>query len=81
MEGGNYIKEGRDSAKSTCLIFSPKEEDEVGALGRYLQLFTVSIEKKNVQFNQNSIQNLISNMTSYNFDLYCKEKSLVKMMN
>ncbi|XP_043467955.1 protein henna isoform X1 [Leptopilina heterotoma] len=40
MEGGNYIKEGRDSAKSTCLIFSPKEEDEVGALGRYLQLFT-----------------------------------------
>ena len=45
MEGGNYIKEGRDSAKSTCLIFSPKEEDEVGALGRYLQLFTVSIEK------------------------------------
>ncbi|XP_033230671.1 protein henna isoform X2 [Belonocnema kinseyi] len=40
MEGGNYIKEGRDSARSTCLIFSPKEEDEVGALGRYLQLFT-----------------------------------------
>ncbi|XP_001600555.1 protein henna isoform X1 [Nasonia vitripennis] len=39
MSGGNYIKEGRDSAKGTCLIFSPKEEDEVGALGRYLQLF------------------------------------------
>ena len=44
MSGGNYIKEGRDSAKSTCLIFSPKEEDEVGALGRYLQLFAVSKE-------------------------------------
>lgn len=42
MEGGNYIKEGRDSAKSTCLIFSPKEEDQVGALGKYLQLFAVS---------------------------------------
>ncbi|XP_023247915.1 protein henna isoform X2 [Copidosoma floridanum] len=39
MKGGNYIKEGRDSSKSTCLIFSPKEVDEVGALGRYLQLF------------------------------------------
>lgn len=41
MEGGNYIKEGRDSARSTCLIFSPKEEDEVGALGKYLQIFSV----------------------------------------
>ncbi|XP_043276861.1 protein henna isoform X1 [Venturia canescens] len=40
MHGGNYIKEGRDSAKSTCLIFSPKEEDEIGALSRYLQLFS-----------------------------------------
>lgn len=43
MHGGNYIKEGRDSAKSTCLIFSPKEEDSVGALARYLKLFTVSV--------------------------------------
>lgn len=43
MEGGNYIKEGRDSARSTCLIFSPNEEDEVGALGKYLQIFSVSI--------------------------------------
>ncbi|CAD6225256.1 GSCOCG00005588001-RA-CDS [Cotesia congregata] len=40
MEGGNYIKEGRDSARSTCLIFSPNEEDEVGALGKYLQIFS-----------------------------------------
>ncbi|XP_046734867.1 protein henna isoform X1 [Diprion similis] len=39
MDGGNYIKEGRDSAKSTCLIFSPREDDEVGSLGRYLKLF------------------------------------------
>ncbi|XP_018370898.1 PREDICTED: protein henna isoform X1 [Trachymyrmex cornetzi] len=36
--GGNYIKEDRNSA-FTCLIFSPKEEDEVGSLGKYLQLF------------------------------------------
>lgn len=42
MDGGNYIKEGRDSAKSTCLIFSPREDDEVGSLGRYLKLFAVS---------------------------------------
>jgi len=42
MHGGNYIKEARDSAKSTCLIFSPKEEDQVGSLGNYLQLFAVS---------------------------------------
>ena len=39
IHGGNYIKEGKDSAKSTCLIFSPKEEDSVGALSKYLKLF------------------------------------------
>ncbi|XP_058792140.1 protein henna isoform X2 [Phymastichus coffea] len=39
MSGGNYIKEGTDSSKSTCLIFSPKEQDEIGALTRYLLLF------------------------------------------
>ena len=42
MNGGFYLKEGFDSSKSTCLIFSPKEDDEIGALGRYLQLFAVS---------------------------------------
>jgi phenylalanine-4-hydroxylase len=40
MDGGNYIKEGQDSAKSTCLIFSPKEE-AVGALAQSLKLFEV----------------------------------------
>jgi hypothetical protein len=40
MDGGNYIKEGQDSAKSTCLIFSPKEE-AVGALAKSLKLFEV----------------------------------------
>jgi phenylalanine-4-hydroxylase len=40
MDGGNYIKEGRDSAKSTCLMFSPKEE-AVGALANSLKLFEV----------------------------------------
>ena len=40
MDGGNYIKEGRDSAKSTCLMFSPKEE-AVGALANCLKLFEV----------------------------------------
>ncbi|KAF6201689.1 hypothetical protein GE061_004084 [Apolygus lucorum] len=39
MEGGNYIKEGADTAKSTCLYFTPKDNDEVGALVRYLELF------------------------------------------
>lgn len=42
VHGGNYIREGKDSAKSTCLIFSPKEDDSVGALGKYLKLFAVS---------------------------------------
>jgi phenylalanine-4-hydroxylase len=42
MEGGNYIKEGQDSAKSTCLIFSPKEE-AVGALAKSLKLFEVQV--------------------------------------
>ncbi|XP_044734458.1 protein henna-like isoform X2 [Chrysoperla carnea] len=40
MKGGNYIKEGCDSAKSTCLIFSPHTKDEVGALERYLKIFS-----------------------------------------
>ena len=40
MDGGNYIKEGRDSAKSTCLIFLPKEE-AVGALANSLKLLEV----------------------------------------
>ncbi|KAL0280082.1 UNVERIFIED_CONTAM: hypothetical protein PYX00_001477 [Menopon gallinae] len=38
MSGGNYIKEGKDPVRSTCLIFSPKE-DEVGALARSLKMF------------------------------------------
>lgn len=38
MPGGNYIKPGRDSAKSTCLIFSPPAE-QVGILARYLKTF------------------------------------------
>lgn len=40
MDGGNYIKEGRDSAKSICLIFSPNEE-AVGTLAKSLKLFEV----------------------------------------
>ncbi|KAK6629247.1 hypothetical protein RUM43_003064 [Polyplax serrata] len=36
--GGQYIKEGIDPSKSTCLIFSPKE-DEVGALAKALKMF------------------------------------------
>ncbi|KAG8223679.1 hypothetical protein J437_LFUL004044 [Ladona fulva] len=39
MTGGNYIKEGKDSTKSTCLIFSPYEQDEVGALAKALKVF------------------------------------------
>lgn len=38
MPGGNYIRIGRDSSKSTCLIFSPPAE-EVGILARYLKVF------------------------------------------
>ena len=38
MPGGNYIKIGRDSAKSTYLCFAPPEE-EVGILAIYLNIF------------------------------------------
>lgn len=37
MKGGNYIRTGRDSHKSTAVIFSLKEE--VGALAKALQIF------------------------------------------
>ncbi|KPJ10321.1 Protein henna [Papilio machaon] len=39
MHGGNYIKEGRDSSKSTWLLFSP-ERDEAGSLARFLNIFS-----------------------------------------
>lgn len=38
MPGGNYIKIGRDSARSTCLLFAPPAE-EVGVLAKYLNIF------------------------------------------
>lgn len=37
MKGGNYIRTGKDSHRSTAIIFSPKEE--VGALAKCLQIF------------------------------------------
>ncbi|XP_077299874.1 phenylalanine hydroxylase [Arctopsyche grandis] len=40
MEGSHYIKEGRDSAKSTCVIFSPTDEDGAGTLAKCLKIFT-----------------------------------------
>lgn len=40
MHGGNYIKEGRDSNKSTWLLFSPGSTDEAGCLARYLSIFS-----------------------------------------
>ncbi|CAB3361671.1 Hypothetical predicted protein [Cloeon dipterum] len=39
MTGGNYIREGRDSSKSTCLVLSPQNTQEVGALAKILKLF------------------------------------------
>lgn len=41
MDGGNYIKEGADDAKSTWLIFSPSCDDEAGSLADALVLFKV----------------------------------------
>lgn len=40
MEGGNYIREGRDSSKSTWLLFSPATPDEAGALAKFLSVFS-----------------------------------------
>jgi len=39
VKGGNYIKEGKDSAKNSCIILSLKEE--VGALAKALNIFKV----------------------------------------
>lgn len=39
MAGGNYIKEGRDSSKSTCLVFSPNRQNKAGMLARTLKIF------------------------------------------
>lgn len=40
MEGGNYIREGRDSSKSTWLLFSPASPDAAGDLARFLGIFS-----------------------------------------
>lgn len=37
---GNYIKEGRDSNKSTWLLFSPHTPDQAGALAKFLGIFS-----------------------------------------
>lgn len=38
MPGGNYIKVGKDAAKSVCLLFAPPAES-VGILANYLEIF------------------------------------------
>nr|CAH7752140.1 unnamed protein product [Callosobruchus chinensis] len=38
MPGGNYIKTGKDSAQSTCILFAPLGE-EIGTLAKYLAIF------------------------------------------
>jgi phenylalanine-4-hydroxylase len=37
---GNYIREGRDSTKSTWLLFSPETPDGAGSLAKYLNIFS-----------------------------------------
>lgn len=38
MPGGNYIRVGKDSARSVCLLFAPQAES-VGILANYLEIF------------------------------------------
>lgn len=38
MPGGNYIRIGKDSAHSTCILFAPPAE-EVGILAKFLAIF------------------------------------------
>ncbi|XP_050516970.1 protein henna isoform X1 [Diabrotica virgifera virgifera] len=38
MPGGNYIRIGKDSAHSTCIVFAPPAE-EVGVLAKFLSIF------------------------------------------
>ncbi|VVC93776.1 unnamed protein product [Leptidea sinapis] len=40
MNGGNYILEGRDSSKSTWLLFAPGTRDEAGSLAKFLSVFS-----------------------------------------
>lgn len=40
MQGGNYIAEGRDSKKSTWLLFSPETPDQAGSLEKFLSIFS-----------------------------------------
>lgn len=37
---GNYIREGRDSGKSTWILFSPESPDQAGSLARFLGIFS-----------------------------------------
>ncbi|MCH1928223.1 hypothetical protein L6232_25855, partial [Shewanella sp. C31] len=39
MEGGQYIKEIPESAKTACFFVTPKENDDVGTLVDYLEHF------------------------------------------
>lgn len=65
VSGGNYIKEGVDSAKSTCLFFSPGE-DECGALARCLELFKVRT------YTKYSITGVVESITL----LWCQSEPL-----
>lgn len=38
MPGGNYIRVGKDSSRSVCLLFAPPAES-VGILANYLEIF------------------------------------------
>lgn len=67
IHGGNYIKEGRDSAKSTCLIFSPKEDDQVGALSVYLHLFA----KHEVNLLHIESRSSLRRLNGYEFMVEC----------
>ena len=45
MDGGNYIKQGRDVNRNTWVVFSPNSQDGSGVLAEILEIFRVRTKK------------------------------------
>lgn len=72
MEGGQYIVEGDEEAKSTTLIFSMSEE--VGALANALKVFQVSHESMSDLLGQLHLKTSTDALCrTFSCLLYCSE--------
>lgn len=69
MPGGNYIRTGKDSARSTCLIFAPHIE-ECGVLAKYLKIF----QKNDVNLLHIESRPSVRSPGGYEFMVECAPK-------